>query len=129
MEMLSRRMDKLMNEQEGRLLKVEGTSNLHIEGVDSRVKSVVEDVRVSMESNRKWNESERARIEQQLYNLIEMNNSNIRARQESFEGKILEKLKDVERLIERNRDEIKSCREGIADGEKMQKKLLDRLAH
>jgi len=38
MEMLSRRMDKLMNEQEGRLLKVEGTSNLHIEGVDSRVK-------------------------------------------------------------------------------------------
>jgi len=115
---LSRRMERLLNDQEGRIERVEGSSNIQLETIDLRIKGIVDDIRITVESHRKWNENERQRIEQQILNLVELNNLNIQTKQESFESKISERMDKLQRSIDESKEDIKSCRLEIVKNNK-----------
>lgn len=118
MALMSRRMEKLLNDQENRIEKIEGNSNIQLETIDLRVKAILDDIRLTVEGNRKWNEAERSRIEQQLISLVDLNNVNIQSKQESFELKITERMEKLERLMRESKDDIGMLRKEIEKNNK-----------
>ncbi|CAK8676556.1 unnamed protein product [Clavelina lepadiformis] len=110
---LTKRMDYLLTEQEGKIRTIKGDSDQQMEVIDSRIKHILEDIRLTMESNKRWAESERLRIEQQLIQIVEMNASKAQTKQENFESKMLERMESLQRSIEECREECKKCREEV----------------
>jgi len=117
---LTKRLDHLITEQEGKIQQVKGNNEMQVEAVDSRIKAILEDMRLVMESNKKYAETERLRIEQQMMQLIELNSSIIQTKQDAFESKILERMDTLQRAVDECKDECKATR-----AELKRRELLD----
>nr|CAB3244526.1 protein FAM81A [Phallusia mammillata] len=112
---MTRRMDKLLSEQEGKLQSMRGNSSKQMEDIDSRLKRIIEDIRMNIESNKRWAETERMRIEQQLMQIVEMNANAAHTRQETFENKVMERIDSLQRSVEECRAEYKKCKEELKE--------------
>merc|ERR1719427_247839 len=126
MDTLSRRMDKLLNEQENKIVQVEGHSSQQLEHIDLRMKAIIEDVRMQIDSNKKISESERSRLEQQMSSLMQLSNQNISNKQEVFESRINERMRVLEKSLEDNRNDVNKFRNDLEKNNKNEK-ILDKV--
>jgi len=126
MDVLSRRMDKLLNEQEHKITQVEGSSSQQLEHIDLRMKAIIEDVRMQIDSNKKLSESERSRLEQQMSNLLQLNTQNITNKQEVFESRINERMRVLEKYLEDNKNDVNKIRHDLEKSNRNDQ-VLDRV--
>merc|ERR1712183_1203269 len=126
MDTLSRRMDKLLNEQENKIVQVEGHSSQQLEHIDLRMKAIIEDVRMQIDSNKKISESERSRLEQQMSSLMQLSNQNISNKQEVFVSRINERMRVLEKSLEDNRNDVNKFRNDLEKNNKNEK-ILDKV--
>ncbi|XP_039257368.2 protein FAM81A-like [Styela clava] len=108
---LTRRLDIVMTQQEGKIEVIKGTSSSQLQAMDSRMRQVLEDIRLSIDSNRKWSESERTRIEHQISQIMELNASLAQSKQDAMETRLLEKMDSLQRSVEECKLDISKVRE------------------
>lgn len=108
---LTKRIDSLMTQQEGKMEVIKGTSSSQLQAMDSKMKQVIEDIRLSIESNRKWSQSERERIEHQISQIMELNSTLAQSKQDSLETRLLERMESLQRSVEDCRVDVSKCRE------------------
>lgn len=108
---LTRRLDAVMTMQDDKLDVVKGTSSSQLQAMNSKMMQIIEDIRLSIESNRRWSETERSRIENQTSQIIELNNTLVQNKQESFELRLMEKLDFLQRSINDCRGDVTKVRD------------------
>ncbi|XP_002130438.2 protein FAM81A [Ciona intestinalis] len=106
---LNKRMDQLTSEQEGRIEVYRGTNSMQMEAIDSRTKRIFEDNRMTIESNKRWAETERLRIEQQLMQVVELNSTMVLNKQEMYESKVMDQINTVQRAVDACNDRCDKC--------------------
>ena len=97
------RMDKCVMEQENTLRRLKGDADQRVEQLDSKTKSVVEDIRGNISSNRLWAESEYFKITQDVQTRLERFEGLMVERQDKLERRVDHYLAKVERILEENK--------------------------
>ncbi|XP_068694390.1 protein FAM81A-like [Montipora capricornis] len=97
---LSLKIDRYVMEQENSLQKLKGDADQRVVQLDSKTKSVVEDIRGSISSNRLWAESEYFKIAQDVQTRLERFEGLMVERQEKLERRVDHYLAKVDKMLE-----------------------------
>ena len=98
------KMDKYVMEQENSLQRLKGDADQRVEQLDSKTKSVVEDIRGNISSNRLWAESEYYKITQDVQTRLDRFEGLMVERQDKLERKVDHYLAKVERILEEDKN-------------------------
>ena len=97
---LTLKMEKYVMDQSNSIQKLKGDSDQLVVQLDSKTKTVVEDVRGSISSNRLWAESEYFKLTQDFQTRLERFEGLMVERQEKLERRVDHYLAKVDRLLE-----------------------------
>ena len=97
---LTLKIEKYIMDQSNNLEKLKGESDQRVVHLDSKTKTVVEDIRGSISSNRLWAESEYFKLTQDFQTRLERFEGLMVERQEKLERRVDHYLAKVDRLLE-----------------------------
>lgn len=97
---LTLKMEKYVMDQSNSIHKLKGESDQLVVQLDSKTKTVVEDIRGSISSNRLWAESEYFKLTQDFQTRLERFEGLMVERQEKLERRVDHYLAKVDRLLE-----------------------------
>lgn len=97
---LTLKMEKYVMDQSNSIQKLKGESDQLVVQLDSKTKTVAEDIRGSISSNRLWAESEYFKLTQDFQTRLERFEGLMVERQEKLERRVDHYLAKVDRLLE-----------------------------
>ena len=97
---LSLKMEKYFMDQSSSLQKLKGEADQRVVQLDSKTKTVVEDIRGSISSNRLWAESEYFKLTQDFQTRLERFEGLMVERQDKLERRVDHYLAKVDRILE-----------------------------
>lgn len=97
---LTLKMEKSVMDQANSLEKLKGDADHRVVQLDSKTKTVVEDIRGSISSNRLWAESEYFKLTQEFQTRLERFEALMVERQEKLERRVDHYLAKVDRILE-----------------------------
>lgn len=97
---LTLKMEKYAMDQSNTVQKLKGDSDERVVQLDSKTKTVVEDIRGSISSNRLWAESEYFKLTQDFQTRLERFEGLMVERQDKLERRVEHYLAKVDRLLE-----------------------------
>jgi len=101
---LALKFEKHSSEQSTNMQRIKGEADEQVVRLDSKTKSVVEDLRGSITSSRQWTESEYYKITKDFHERLERMEGNLNERQNKLENKVELYLSKIEKLLEEEKD-------------------------
>ncbi|XP_020902165.1 protein FAM81A [Exaiptasia diaphana] len=101
---LTLKFEKYSAEYSTNIQKMKGDADEQVTRLDSKTKSVVEDLRGSITSSRQWTESEYYKITKDFHERLERMEGILSQRQSKLENKVELYLSKIEKLLEEEKD-------------------------
>lgn len=101
---LALKFEKYSSEQSTSIQRIKGQADEQVTLLDSKTKSVVEDLRGTITSSRQWTESEYYKITKDFHERLERMEGVLTQRQNKLENKVEFYLSKIEKLLEEEKD-------------------------